>query len=89
MIAWHEAKRARNIAKHGVDLARAEGFAWGTAMTAIDDRADYGEVREVALGLIGRRLYVMVFTRRGDDIHVIGLRKANKRECARYDKTET
>jgi uncharacterized DUF497 family protein len=89
VIAWNEAKRARNIAKHGVDLAQAEGFEWATALTAIDDRADYGEVREIALGFIGRRLHVIVFTRRGGDIHVISLRKANKRECARYDETET
>ncbi len=89
MIAWNEAKRARNIVKHDVDLARAEGFEWATALTAVDDRADYGEVREIALGFIGRRLHVIVFTRRGGDIHVISLRKANKRECARYDKTET
>ncbi|TAN46351.1 MAG: BrnT family toxin [Rhodospirillales bacterium] len=88
MLTWDEVKRARNIAKHGVDLADAEGFDFAKAIVAIDDRADYGEVREVAVGFIGERLHVLVFTRRGGDIHVISLRKANRRECSRYE-TET
>lgn len=60
MITWNEAKRVRSVVKHGIDLAWAEAFDWATALTAIDDRADYGEVREIALGFIGRRLHAIV-----------------------------
>src|SRR3546814_14554365 len=56
------AKDEANIAKHGVSLRVAAGFDWDTAFEREDDRFDYGEVRFVALGLIGDRLHVLVFT---------------------------
>lgn len=87
MLTWSESKRAVNLAKHGVDLATAWDFDFASAIVVIDDRADYGEVREVAIGYVGARLHVLVFTRRGCDIHVISLRKANRRECSRYEAT--
>jgi uncharacterized DUF497 family protein len=79
------AKNARNIELRGIDLvAGAQAFDFGTAVVAVDDRKDYGEVREVAAGFIGPRLHVLVFTMRGVTCHVISLRKANKREIRRY-----
>lgn len=42
-----------------------------------DDRKDYGERRQVACGLIRGRLFVCVFTDRGEIRRVISLRKAN------------
>ena len=38
-----------------------------------------------AFGFIGERLHILVFTARGEDTHVISLRKANKREVKRYE----
>lgn len=86
MLIWDEAKRAANIAKHGLDFAEAESFDWRSALTQIDNRSDYGEVREIALGRIGQRLHVLIFTRRGPDVRVISLRKANPREERYYAK---
>lgn len=60
-------------------------FDWDSAMVALDDRYDYGEDRYQAVGFIDNRLFVVVFTIRGDDIRVISLRKANNREQKRYD----
>jgi uncharacterized DUF497 family protein len=84
MNTWDETKRAANLAKHGVDFAAAEGFDWETALTAVDDRRDYGEGRFISIGYIGPRLHVMVWTLRGDNTRIIGLRKANDREERRY-----
>jgi hypothetical protein len=53
-----------------------------------DTRRDYGETRYIALGHIGDRVHSLVFTPRGDALHVISLRKANRREVRRYE-TET
>jgi uncharacterized protein len=50
-----------------------------------DTRPDYGEPRFIALGLIGNRPHVMVFTPRGDMVRIISLRKANAREITRYE----
>jgi len=50
----------------------------------VDDRERYGELREMALGFIGVRLHAMAFTRRGDTVRIISLRKANRVEMRRY-----
>jgi uncharacterized DUF497 family protein len=44
------------------------------------------EARFQALGEIDGRVYMLVFTPRGGDVHVISLRKANRREIKRYEE---
>jgi uncharacterized DUF497 family protein len=84
---WDEGKRAANLRDHKVDFAVARDFEWETALVVVDDREDYGELREAALGFVGVRLHVMVFTRRADSIRIISLRKADKIEVRRYVRT--
>jgi hypothetical protein len=85
VITWDEAKRASNLAKHGLDFADIVHFDFDTALQDIDDRDGYGEVREIAIGWCGLRLCFLVFVRRGDDvIRVISFRKATKQEVRRY-----
>ncbi|MGB8842642.1 MAG: BrnT family toxin [Aliidongia sp.] len=67
MITWDEAKRAGNLAKHDLDFADVVHFDFETALLGFDEREDYGEVREIAIGWCGTRLCVLVFVRRGDD----------------------
>jgi uncharacterized DUF497 family protein len=78
------AKRASNIAKHGVDLADADQLEWETVLVRADVRFSYPEPRMVAMGLIGPRLYVLVFTVERRGLRAISLRKANNREIDRY-----
>jgi uncharacterized DUF497 family protein len=81
---WDEAKRAANLRDHKVDFTAANGFEWDTAYTFVDDREDYGELREVSIGYIGVRLYVLVFARRNEKIRIVSLRKAEKADVRRY-----
>jgi uncharacterized DUF497 family protein len=81
---WTPAKRASNIAKHGVDFTAAEDFEWGTALVEADTRWDYGEVRLRATGSIGGRLHVLIYTIRQTSTWVISLRRANNKEIRRY-----
>jgi uncharacterized protein len=81
---WDESKRASNIRNHGVDFTAAQEFDWDSALVFVDDRADYGELRELAIGFIGVRLHVMVFVRRGEQIRIISLWKAQKSDVRRY-----
>ena len=83
---WDDNKRVANLVRHKVDFADAVAFEWDTALETIDDRFDYGETRWVALGFIGSKLHVMVYTFRGSKIRIISLRKANKREKIFYEK---
>lgn len=83
---WDPGKAATNLTKHGVDFAVAEAFEWNTAIGWVDKRQEHGEIREIAVGFIETRLYVMVFTLRDNQIRIISLRKANKREVAAYEQ---
>ncbi|MFZ6765190.1 BrnT family toxin [Pseudoroseomonas sp. WGS1072] len=53
-----------------------------------DTRHDYGETRMIAVGLVGGRLMVGVYTMREEArepvVWVISLRKANSREQAQW-----
>ena len=81
---WDEAKRQANLVKHGLDFTAADGFDWVTAKQSPDNRQAYGEGRTVALGLLGGRVHVLIFTRRGDRVRIISLRKANAREVRQW-----
>jgi uncharacterized DUF497 family protein len=79
-ITFDPAKDASNQRKHGVSLALAFQIDWSDVLARPDDRHDYGELREIGYALIQDRLYCVVFTQRGEAMHVISLRKANRRE---------
>ena len=81
----HDPKKlAINVTRHQVWFHEAEEFDWETAIIKVDGRHDYKEARLEALGLIGTRLHVMVFTFRETAVRIISLRRANKREIKRY-----
>jgi len=82
---WDELKRQANSAKHEVDFSLAEEFDWETSIDVEDDRKNYGELRRVAMGLIGSRLYVMIYTSRSQVCRIISLRKSNARERKYYE----
>jgi uncharacterized DUF497 family protein len=83
-ITFDPAKDRSNQTKHGLSLAVAAGLDWPEVLVKPDTRRDYGELREIGYGVIGDRLYCVVFTQRRDTIHVISLRKANSREVRSY-----
>lgn len=77
-------KRDRTLADRGLDFAEAEGVLDGPRFEFIDERRDYGERRITTIGLLKERMVVLVWTLRGEDRHIISMRKANAREQARY-----
>jgi uncharacterized DUF497 family protein len=84
MYGWTEHKRKINLEKHGVDFKLVEFFEWEGAEVFPDRRKEYPEERLVAYGRITGRLHCLVFTVESGRIHVISLRKANKKEVKRY-----
>ena len=81
-IEFDSGKDAANIAKHGISLARAVDFE--ILVYLEDDRAEYGETRYRAWGLMDGTYHAMVFTPRGDKVRIISLRRAHKKEVDRY-----
>ena len=83
-FTYDPAKSERNIAERGLAFDLAEEFDWSTALLAEDTRHGHLERRYQALGLIDGHLHMLVFTPRDGVVHVISLRRANKRERTRY-----
>ena len=89
-VAWDEAKRASNLAKHGVDFAIVKAAHFRAALVHADTRVDYGEVRLFALVPIADRLHALVYTIETRAVRIISLRLASQKEVAAYVReTET
>jgi uncharacterized DUF497 family protein len=87
MVTWDEPKRQRNLQVHGMDFAGCEAVFDHPVVTWDDDREAYGELRINLLGWLSGLVVHMTYTERGEDLHVITLRKAEKHEIRRYLKT--
>ncbi|HBP29854.1 MAG TPA: BrnT family toxin [Advenella kashmirensis] len=85
-ISCDPVKNRRNIVMRGISFAAVRDMDFGTAIALPDRRRDYGEERWQVLGMINGRLHMLVFTWRGETMHVISLRKANKREVKCYEQ---
>ena len=86
-IEFDPAKDRINRLKHGISLAAAAEMDFDNALVIEDRRVDYGETRFIAYAPVGARLHVLWFTTRGAVLRVIGLRRANRRERARYEQS--
>ena len=86
MVTFDPNKNRRNIADHGIALSEAERFDWEHAIIKEDDSEAYGEQCEKATGVIDFKLYVYIYTLRGDEDHAISLRRANRKEIRRYEQ---
>ena len=48
---WDENKNRANIAKHGIDFEQAKAvFDDPYLLTFVDERFEYGELREISIG---------------------------------------
>ena len=84
---WDEAKRAKNIVKHGIDFADVPRIYDGPMLNELDECTDYGEDRWLGIGFLGNAVAVVVWTERQDDtIRIISARKANKYERQRFEQ---
>ena len=80
---WDPVKAKVNLEKHGVSFEFVTRFDWSSVHLRLDTR-HREEQRVIALGLIGERLYSLVFTERTGNVRIISLRKANNREMKNY-----
>lgn len=87
-IVFDPAKDAANIANHGISLEMAEELLRGFTIEFEDKRFDYGETRIVALGKINNRVFVCVYTMRGEICRPISLRPANRKERHVYHEAK-
>jgi uncharacterized protein len=86
-IEFDPLKSDRNLEERGIPFSLVAEFDWESA---IQDRSDrHGEQRTIAVGLIGDRVHVLIYTKRSEILRVISLRRANKREVTRYEEAKS
>ena len=86
IFEWDEAKAGGNQRLRRPAFDDATNFNFATAVITKDIRTDYGEERIQAIGLVQKRLHVLVYTERQGRLRIISFRKANDREVRRYDR---
>jgi len=78
---WDDQKNADNLRKHGIRFEEAIEMFSGLVLTTIDDRQDYGEIREVSVGLIEHVVVLSVAHTDRDGVRrIISARRASRSE---------
>jgi uncharacterized DUF497 family protein len=83
--SFDAAKRAVNLAKHGLDLADAERvIGCNVALTLQDLRYEYGEDRFLTIAPLDGKLVVVITAEQDEHIRVISMREATSYEKETY-----
>ncbi len=85
-LEWDEAKRRKNLRKHGIDFMGCEQIFRGATLTVEHSRRDYGESRFVTIGVLEGRTVTVVHTETHHTIRIISIRKATRNEQRAYFK---
>jgi len=84
---WDDDKNRQNIEKHGLSFRQAAKIFDGFTISRVDDRQDYGEKREISIGLLGKVIViVVVHTERNGSCRLISARQANRKEREHYEQ---
>lgn len=86
-ITYDPAKNERNVRERGLSFERAADFDFESAVFHTELRK--GELRRIAVGYLDKRLHVLCYIPKSDEIRVISFRKANKREAKKHGKAQT
>lgn len=83
-------KAAKNFAKHGVSFEQAKDvFRDPFAIEFEDTRENYGEVRDIIIGMAEERLLTVVYTVRDERIRIISARLATPYDRRLYHEENT
>jgi uncharacterized DUF497 family protein len=80
---WDETKRKSNLAKHGLDFAKAwKVLERSDSITTGDTEHSQSELRYRTIGYFGKELCVVVVihTKRKEKTRIISFRRAHKKE---------
>ena len=83
-ITCDPAKRAAILETRGIDLREAAEVFAGPTATWLDDRFDYGEVRQLTAGFLAGRVVLIAWTQRGAARRVISMRYCHAKEVRKF-----
>jgi uncharacterized DUF497 family protein len=76
---WDNEKNLSNQAKHGIDFDTARAL-WNDG-NRVEVQSSYPlESRSILIGKLDKKLWTAIFTRRGNALRIISIRRARKRE---------
>jgi uncharacterized protein len=78
-------KSSVNKEKHGMDFERAQRL-WDDPLAYEIDARTGGEPRSKRVGQINGKLWAAIFTKRGNNIRLISVRRAHENETREYEK---
>jgi len=79
-------KAKSNLKKHKVSFADAEGVFYDPLAIHAEDHDSEGESRFIAIGMgSAGQILVVVYTHRGDEIRLISVRCATRKEVKYYE----
>lgn len=85
-LEWDEAKRRRNLRRHGLDFAQARAVLESRWRLDLPDTRS-GELRgrsvSYVLGLLA--VLTVLHTARGDTVRIVSFRRASREEREAYD----
>jgi uncharacterized protein len=88
VFEFDDNKSRRNLTKHGIDFVEAQALWRDPRLVDVPARTFGGEVRRAAIGRIGDRVWVAIYTERGTDDHqtirLISTRRARPQERRHY-----
>ena len=84
---WDEKKRISTIEKRGFDLQDASKVFIGLHITITAH--SFFEPREIAIGMLHEKLVAVIFTRRGERLRLITVRRARENERRAYRAIHT
>jgi uncharacterized DUF497 family protein len=85
---WDSAKDRANRIKHLIGFREAAEIFRSFVLLADDVRRDYGERRQIALGIYDGDVIRVVFTERGGTIRIISAWKANRHDREVYRQAQ-
>jgi uncharacterized DUF497 family protein len=85
-ISFDPVKREKTLRERGLDFLDAAQVFDERTYDWVDERFEYGEVRNVSVGRLRGRMIVLIWTERGTGRRIISMRNANEREQNRYGK---
>ena len=83
-ITFDDDKRRLTLENRSLDFVDAGQVFAGYHYTDTDDRFDYGEDREITVGLLNGDVIVVVWTERENSRRIISMRKARRDEREQY-----
>ncbi len=84
---WDDEKSRSNEIKHGIDFNTAKHL-WNDS-NRVEIHTPYPlENRSILIGKTDKKLWTAIFTRRGNVIRIISVRRARKKEAKLYGEKE-